>query len=91
MTLYHGSSEECFVPRFGLGYDEHDYGRGFYATAVPELAWEWSVGTQNAEVGWVHAYDVELDGLKVFDFTGEGTRSGGRISRQVRRARPAGA
>ena len=51
MTLYHGSSEECFVPRFGLGYDEHDYGRGFYTTAVPELAREWSVGTQNAEVG----------------------------------------
>lgn len=40
MTLYHGSSEECFVPRFGLGNDEHDYGRGFYTTAVPELARE---------------------------------------------------
>lgn len=69
MTLYHGSSERSFVPRFGLGNDEHDYGRGFYTTAVQELAREWAVGTQNAEIGWVHAYDVEFDGLKVFDFT----------------------
>lgn len=69
MKLYHGSPEECFVPRFGLGNDEHDYGRGFYTTAVPELAREWAVGTHNAADGWLHAYDVELDGLKLFDFT----------------------
>lgn len=69
MKLYHGSPEECFAPRFGLGNDEHDYGRGFYTTAVPELAREWAVGTHNAADGWLHAYDVELDGLKLFDFT----------------------
>ena len=50
MTLYHGSPEEFFVPRFGLGNDGHDYGRGFYTTAVPELAREWAVGMQNAIV-----------------------------------------
>ena len=66
MTLYHGSSERSFVPRFGLGNDEHDYGRGFYTTAVPELAREWAVGMQNAERGWLHAYDVDLSGLKIF-------------------------
>ena len=41
MTLYHGSPEENFVPRFGLGNDEHDYGRGFYTTAIPDLALSW--------------------------------------------------
>ena len=69
MTLYHGSPEEFFVPRFGLGNDEHDYGRGFYTTAVSELAREWAVGMQNAEKGWLHAYDVDLSGLRIFDFT----------------------
>ena len=49
MKLYHGSPEESFVPRFGLGNVEHDYGRGFYTTAVPELAREWAVGLQNTK------------------------------------------
>ena len=69
MILYHGSPEENFVPRFGLGNDEHDYGRGFYTTAIPELAREWAVGMQNSADGWLHAYDVDLGGLKIFDFT----------------------
>lgn len=69
MRLYHGSPEEDFVPRFGLGNDEHDYGRGFYTTAIPELAREWAVGMQNSADGWLHAYDVDLEGLKIFDFT----------------------
>jgi len=69
MRLYHGSPEKDFVPRFGLGNDAHDYGRGFYTTAVPELAREWAVGTQNAGEGWLHVYDADLSGLKIFDFT----------------------
>ena len=43
IRLYHGSPEENFVPKFGLGNDKHDYGRGFYLTEFPELAKEWSV------------------------------------------------
>lgn len=75
MKLFHGSPEEFFVPRFGLGNDEHDYGRGFYTTAVSELAREWAVGMQSTEDGWLHAYDVELDGLRIFDFTETGVLS----------------
>ena len=30
--LYHGSAAEAVEPRFGLGDDRHDYGRGFYLT-----------------------------------------------------------
>lgn len=43
MRLYHGSPEENFIPKFGLGNDRHDYGRGFYLTEFPELAKEWAV------------------------------------------------
>ena len=46
MKLYHGSQEENFVPTFGLGKDDHDYGRGFYTTADPDLGREWAVGQQ---------------------------------------------
>lgn len=32
MRLYHGSPVESFKPTYGLGRDDHDYGRGFYMT-----------------------------------------------------------
>lgn len=69
MKLYHGSQEENFVPTFGLGNDGHDYGRGFYLTEFPELAKEWAVAADLSRNGWMHAYDLELDELKVLDFT----------------------
>ena len=68
MKLYHGSPEESFRPQFGLGNDEHDYGRGFYTTPYVELGREWAVGHQEGKDGWLHVYDVDLTGLKVFDF-----------------------
>ena len=43
MKLYHGSSVKEFVPTFGLGNDEHDYGRGFYTTDDIELGREWAL------------------------------------------------
>ena len=72
MTLYHGSPEEFFVPRFGLGNDEHDYGRGFYTTADKELGKEWAVGQQADRDGWLHVYEVDFGALKVFDFADVG-------------------
>ena len=36
MRLYHGSPERDFTPTFGLGRDQHDYGRGFYLTEFPD-------------------------------------------------------
>ena len=38
MKLYHGSPVENFRPTYGLGRDDHDYGRGFYMTADIDLA-----------------------------------------------------
>ena len=69
MILYHGSAVETFVPTFGLGQEKHDYGKGFYLTESLELAREWSVAASPFASGWVHAYEIDLTGLKVFDFT----------------------
>lgn len=69
VRLYHGSPEESFVPTFGKGNDQHDYGRGFYLTENPDLAKEWSVSAHPIGLGWMHVYDLDLDGLRVFDFT----------------------
>ena len=68
MILYHGSQVESFTPTYGLGNDSHDYGRGFYTTADIELGKEWAVGQQANADGWLHAYEVDLGSLKVFDF-----------------------
>jgi len=68
MVLYHGSQVEKFTPTFGLGKEQHDFGKGFYLTDSPTLAQEWSVCRPDAHDGWVHAFDLDTDGLKVFDF-----------------------
>ena len=68
MKLYHGSPNEFFTPTFGLGSDDHDYGRGFYTTADSELGREWAVGQRNGEDGWLHVYEVDLSDLRIFDF-----------------------
>lgn len=32
IILYHGSPDEKVMPKFGLGEEKHDYGKGFYLT-----------------------------------------------------------
>ena len=68
MKLYHGSQEELVEPRFGLGQDHHDFGRGFYLTDAEGLAKEWSVYKPKSNDGWVHAFDLDVEGLRVLDF-----------------------
>lgn len=68
MKLYHGSQAENFVPTFGLGQDRHDFGRGFYLTDVEELAKEWSVYKPKSQDGWIHVFELDLEGLRVLDF-----------------------
>lgn len=68
VILYHGTQSQNVTPTFGLGDDKHDYGRGFYLTENFELAKEWAVCRPNQENGWVHKYELDTDGLKIFDF-----------------------
>lgn len=72
MKLYHGSPVESFKPTYGLGRDDHDYGRGFYMTADIDLAREWAVGQRVDAVGWLHVYEADVDSLKLFDFADVG-------------------
>lgn len=68
MILYHGSPNEIVTPQFGLGSEKHDYGKGFYLTESIELAKEWAVYRPGALNGWVHKYELNIDGLKILNF-----------------------
>ena len=68
IILYHGSPNKDFKPTFGLGDDRHDYGKGFYLTEDIELAKEWAVCRDNGISGWVHSYELDTQGLNIFDF-----------------------
>lgn len=71
MILYHGSQDDVVEPCFGKGEDYHDFGRGFYLTDSPDLANEWSVYRPKSNDGWVHAFDLDMTGLRVLDFRDE--------------------
>lgn len=68
IILYHGSSEKQFTPIFGKGEDRHDYGRGFYLTENIELAKEWAVCRPDSDNGWLHKYELDCTGLRIFNF-----------------------
>lgn len=68
IILYHGSSDETVTPKFGLGEEKHDYGKGFYLTESLELAKEWAVYRPNASNGWVHEFELDTEGLNILDF-----------------------
>lgn len=68
ITLYHGSPDETVTPKFGLGNEKHDYGKGFYLTESLELAKEWAVYRPDVSNGWVHKFILDTDALNVLDF-----------------------
>ena len=71
LRLYHGSQNEAVKPQHGLGEERHDFGKGFYLTDSPALAKEWAVPRPKSHDGWIHAFDLDLDGLRVLDFRDE--------------------
>lgn len=68
IILYHGSPNEKITPKFGLGDEKHDYGKGFYLTERLELAREWTVYRPDASNGWVHKFEIDTAGLNILDF-----------------------
>lgn len=68
ITLFHGTPNKIVEPTYGLGMDKHDYGRGFYLTDNFDLAKEWAVCRPNDTNGWVHQYELNIEGLKILDF-----------------------
>ena len=67
IILYHGTPNKIVHPTYGLGEDKHDYGRGFYLTENKDLAKEWAVCRPNEKNGWVHKYELDIDGLNILD------------------------
>ncbi len=68
IILYHGSPNEKITPKFGLGDEKHDYGKGFYLTESLELAKEWAVYRPDASNGWVHKFEIDTAELNILDF-----------------------
>lgn len=68
ITLFHGTPDKIVVPTYGKGQEKHDYGRGFYLTERVDLAKEWAVCRPNEANGFVHQYELDINGLKILDF-----------------------
>ncbi len=67
--IYHGSEKIIEKPVFGFGKKYNDYGPGFYCTASPELAKEWSVDMLRN--GYANKYEIETDNLKILNLNSE--------------------
>lgn len=68
LTLYHGTPDEVVEPTFGKGNDKHDYGRRFYLTDDINLAKEWAVCLPIGRDGYIHKFELNIEGLKILDF-----------------------
>lgn len=68
IILFHGTANKVVVPTYGLGNDKHDYGKGFYLTENIELAKEWAVCRPDETNGYVHKFEIDIDGLRILDF-----------------------
>ncbi|MCM1273426.1 MAG: DUF3990 domain-containing protein [Clostridium sp.] len=68
LILFHGTPNKNILPTYGRGDEKHDYGKGFYLTESSELAKEWAVCRPNDTNGWLHKFELDIDGLKILDF-----------------------
>lgn len=72
ITLFHGTPDKIVVPTYGKGEEKHDYGQGFYLTENLDLAKEWAACRPNETEGFVHQFELDIEGLRIFDFQDEG-------------------
>lgn len=63
MIIYHGSQSVVEKPKYGLGAETNDYGRGFYCTENEELAKEWACPT--VKDGFLNKYEFDITNLNV--------------------------
>lgn len=68
IILFYGTADKVVVPTYGLGNDKHDYGKVFYLTENIELAKEWAVCRPDETNGYVHKFEIDIDGLRILDF-----------------------
>lgn len=70
MKIFHGSDHIIERPALGVGRKNNDYGQGFYCTEQLEMAKEWAC--KNGTDGFVNAYELDLNGLKVLHLGADG-------------------
>ncbi len=70
MKIFHGSDHIIEQPALGVGRKNNDYGQGFYCTEQLEMAKEWAC--KNGTDGFVNAYELDLNGLKVLHLGADG-------------------
>lgn len=68
LVLFHGTPDKIVAPAYGRGNEKYDYGMGFYLTESIDLAKEWAVCRPNDTNGWVHKFELDVDGLNILDF-----------------------
>ena len=66
IMLYHGSNHLVEQPRYGVGNEYNDYGRGFYCTESIDLAKEWACAEPGIG-GYANAYLMDMEGLHVLN------------------------
>lgn len=72
ILLYHGNKDKTMIPTFGKGKGDSDFGQGFYTTPSKDLGCEWAYSSYTfGTVGYLHTYNLDIEGLNVFDFTQE--------------------
>lgn len=70
ITIYHGNKNESMTPKYGLGSEDNDYGKGFYTTPDKELAKEWAWGIYATGMkGYVHTFKLNTEGLNILNLT----------------------
>lgn len=67
LIIYHGSQQIVEVPKYGIGKEYNDYGKGFYCTENIELAKEWACPLKKD--GYSNKYRLLLDGMNVMYLT----------------------
>ena len=70
LILYHGSDHIVSQPKYGLGWMNNDYGRGFYCSKSRDLAMEWAVDEDRD--GFCNSYSLSLDGLSILRLNQKG-------------------
>lgn len=67
--IYHGSEQIITKPKFGLGKNNNDYGRGFYCTREIALAKEWAC--KKGSNGFANKYSIALEELNVINLNSD--------------------
>ena len=65
LTIYHGSKDIIYEPKYGEGKKTNDFGLGFYCTLNNDLAKEWAVSSLSD--GYSNCYTIDTAYLRILN------------------------